>query len=372
MTITILQESLQALLHHIQKAIPSKPTLPILSSVLLEVKKDVCIISATDLYFGVRASISVQSDEEGVVAIPGKQFKEIISALPPGKITMKYADGTLSITQGKMKCSLQCQTATDFPSFPAISGEPITLQKKLLDQIEGKVGFSASTDLARPVLTTIHCHFSPDFLRFVATDGFRLALFQLESSTQANGKDDEIYLIPAKALSEVLRIADSGDVEEISLQVSQELKQALFTLGQTQVYVRLIEGEYPPFERIIPTSFGTTVSFVTKELEDTIKRALIFAREASNIIKVNIMSDLVKISATSSSVGSFEAEVEQAVIQGPGGEIAFNARYILEYLQSIQSEQVVLSINESLKPAQLSTPDQPGYQYIIMPFKVSG
>lgn len=370
MTITVLQENLQAALSIVQKALPSKPPLPILSTISFVVRPHECQLSATDLYFGITSTVQVQADEEGSFTVPGKQLRDIISALPPGKITLSYSDGTLKLTSQTTKSSLQCQSDEEYPQFPQVVAEPFSLSSEQLQQIDRYVGFSASSDVARPVLTTILCSFSENARSFVATDGFRLAIYETQD---ADGTlQGSRLLIPSRALGEVLRIMGMVGAPVVSIQISDELKQAVFTLEGTQVYVRMIDGEYPPYEKIIPSSFTTEVTFSRQELEDNIKRALIFARESSNIIRFHCEEQGVSITASSASLGTYEGEVVGSVVKGKPAEIAFNARYVLEYLQAVGAEHVWFGMTESLKPALFTTPDLPTHRYIIMPFKVNG
>lgn len=369
MKIVVLRENLDAALATVQKGIPSKPALPILSSIYLVVKKHECELSSTDLYFGVTVVVQAQADEEGIFTVPGKQFRDIISSLPQGKLTLEYTEGTLKIVSEKTKSSLQCQSSEEYPQFPEITAEPFTFTSQQLEMVDRFVGFAASSDLARPVLTTILCSLEPEQQRFVATDGFRLAVYT--ASQPMSVLSSTPLLIPAKALSEVLRSLKQSGEQQVGISVSQELKQVLFVLGDTRMYVRLIDGEFPPYEKIIPTSFTTKATFVKQELEANIKRALVFARESSNIIKLSISPTQVLISATSSSLGMFEGEVVGSVVEGPEATIAFNARYILEYLQALPGEVVQFAMTESLKPALFSSLEVTGHQYIVMPFKVN-
>lgn len=371
MKIKVLQENLNQSLSYLQKAIPSKPQLPILASVLIQVKENQCTLMATDLYLGAKANVQVETDETGSIVVPGKEFREIIASLPPGILTLEYAEGTLKIKSKSTKTSLQCHNPEEYPQFPLVEGDEYALSKEYLEKIEHYVSFSASTDQARPVLTAVLFSFNGEGFKAVSTDGFRLAMIQLGDENGNKEIGDGQLLVPSKALGEAFRIMNQVGVDEVRFKVSEELKQVFFSIGDVEIYVRLIEGNYPPYEKIVPTSLTTEVSFDTEELVDNIKRATIFARETSNIVKFNFSEKGIILSAASPSLGTFTGDLNQANMRGGEAEIAFNARYLIDFLQAVDSDTVEFGMTDGLKPAVFSTKNLPSYKYIVMPFKVN-
>ncbi len=368
MKLTLLQENLNKTLSIVTKAIPSKPSLPILSSIKLSAEGTTCTACATDLYFGVDTKIIANVEETGSVVIPGKQFKEIIGSLSPGVITIELQEGTLSIRAGKSITKLQCQSSEDYPPFPEVTGTEVEIQTELLSNIEALVAFAASSDVARPVLTSILFDIEEAKPRVVATDGFRLAVLEVPGGIKT--EKSLKMLLPAKAVIEVARLAQLQDKKSILCTVSEELKQVLFTIGDVLIYVRLIEGTYPPYEKIMPSTYTTAVEIDQDELQAHMKRALVFARESSNIIKFSIQENTVQLGATSALVGTYEGVLEQVRVSGDSLEIAFNSKYVQEFLGASKSGQVRMELTESLKPVVFTTPDLPLYRYIVMPFKV--
>lgn len=369
MKIKILQENLQSALSVVQKALPSRPPLAILSSIHLKTTKTGIVLSATDLYFGIKTSALAEVSEEGEIAVLGKQFFEIVSSLPPGNLSLDFKDGSLLIKSDKTKTSIQCQSSEDFPQFPESNGESFVFSVEEFEEIDKFVGFSCSTDLARPVLTAVLFNTSEKDLSLVATDGFRLATYEM-SKTLSNGETSS-FLIPAKTISEVIRIATSLDSKEIKFQISQELKQAMFTLEDSEVFVRLIEGDFPPYQKIIPTESSTEIEFDSQELLDNVKRAMVFARDSSNIVRLNIEKNKVLIKASSASLGTYEGEIGEVKVSGNEAEIAFNARYLTEYLQTTGVEKVKFEMSDSLKPAMFTSVELKNHKYVVMPFKVN-
>lgn len=369
MKIKVLQENLAKALTNLQKAIPSKPQLPILASIHIKVEDTVCQLSATDLYFGVRCKVQADVSESGEIVVPGKEFKEIISSLPPGPITLEYAESTLKIISAKSRAKLQCMSSEEYPEFPQSEGENLQLSPDQLDKVLQSVLFSASSDQARPVLTAVLFSLSEQSSRVVATDGFRLAVLDLSQLSSAQGEVD--FLIPAKALGEVARISKQSLDANVVFSVSEELKQAFFSIDDVEVFVRLIEGDYPPYQKIIPSKFATTVIFDKTELLDNLKRASIFAREASNIVKFNIYPEQIQISASAPTIGEFKGELSSSKVEGGEAVIAFNTKYLLDFLQSTTEETIWFGMSESLKPALFKPEGRDDYQYIVMPFKVN-
>lgn len=369
MKLKVLQENLNKSLSNLQKAIPSKPQLPILSSILIEATKEGCTISATDLYFGVKSKVQTDIETEGTVVVPGKQFKEIISSLNPGILTLEFIDGSLKIKSDKTKTSLSCQASNEYPPFPQVEGEEYKISSTHLEEIEKYVSFSASTDQARPVLTAILFKFSEKGFEVISTDGFRLSILHLDDSVQFS--EEKTFLIPAKSLSEVFRIMDRLESKEVSFKISQELKQIFFSIDGVLVFVRLIDGNYPPYEKIIPQGFKTEVIFDADELMDNLKRAMIFSRESSNIVRLIIDDKEVKIMSSSPSFGNYEGILRSVKIKGPSGEIAFNIKYLMDYLSATKATEHWLGMIESLKPAMFKPEVKNKYSYVIMPFKVN-
>lgn len=371
MKLKVLQENLNGLLSHLSKAIPSNPQLPILSSVLIENQNNRCTFSATDLYFGIRCSITVDSEQDGIIVVPGKQFKEIVSSLDPGVLQLEFIENALKIKNDKTKVNLSGSVSEEYPPFPQVEGEEYVFPLEFLEEIEKNIVFSASTDQARPVLTAVLFKFGAEGLTCVSTDGFRLSTLVLDDSQEFEEKS---FLIPAKALSEVYKIASKLSVSEIRFKVSEELKQVFFSVADVEIFVRLIEGAYPPYEKIIPETFTTEVVFDSAELVDNLKRAMIFAREASNIVRFEITPETVKIHSSSPTYGTYSGELHAVTVTGDvtENEIAFNIKYLVDYLSATKAEKQWFGMSESLKPALFKPVGSEKQQYVVMPFKVNG
>ncbi|MBT3249671.1 MAG: DNA polymerase III subunit beta [Candidatus Pacebacteria bacterium] len=368
MKLEILQENLNTALTQLHRIIPNKPQLPILSSILIDVSKSNITLSATDLYVGIKTTISGKIIETGKLAIPGKIFYSSINSLNPGKLTLSLKENTLTINSQNNKTTIQCLDATDFPDFPVMNGETHSLSTVSLENIQKMVGFSTSIDPTRPVLTSLLFQFDQDGLLVVGTDGFRLSTLKLPAEKMDSNVQ---FLVPAKAINEVTKITSTQDVEVVSLKISEELKQLVMEIGSTQLFVRLIEGEYPPFNKIIPTQYLFEAELDGAEFENQLKRAQIFARESSNIIRLKFSKNELLITAVSSSYGKHEGKMNIEVNDGEEGEIAFNSKYLLDFMSTLKPEKIKFLMNESLTPAMMRPDNQENYQYVVMPFRVN-
>ena len=378
MKISVLQETLKQQLDYLQKIVPSKPQLPILSSIFLEAKNNKLVLAATDLYLGMRASSAVEVKENGSLVVDGDTFRSLISSLSPGKINLELKEAVLYINQGKTTAKLSCQSAEEYPKFPQVTGDNFNLNVADLEKINNLTVFASSNDQTRPVLTSLLMDFSEKGLLVIGTDGFRLASFNLK---QLNFPFKQNLLVPAKAISELLRIARQGQVDEVSVVVSNELKQLLFKVGSVDFFVRLIEGDFPPYQKIIPPSFRLTAEMDSDEFLSQLKRAQIFARETSNIVRFSFKKTKeesgLMIKAISPSFGEYNSEIlveiktDLSDQEVEGLQIAFNALYLIDFINAVHSEKISISINESLKPARFIGQNNKDYFYISMPFRVN-
>ncbi|MGD9129423.1 MAG: DNA polymerase III subunit beta [Candidatus Woesebacteria bacterium] len=370
MKFNCLQENLKQCLNFLQKAIPNKPNLPILSSILMEAKDNEVVFSATDLYLGIKGKILAEVEKPGSIVIPGDVFKQMIYSFNPGKISFEQKKSAINVKSNQSKVKLPFQDASEYPDFPKIKGEKYELSKEVLEKIEKLVSFSTSTDQTRPILTSILLKLSNNGLEVVATDGFRLSVL-LEDSLKF--KRERTFLVPVKAISEVFRMMNQSQSEKTILEVSEELKQIKFIINGYELFVRLIEGDFPPYEKIIPDSYNYQVVLSADLLLAEIKRAYILAKDVSNIIKLKINNEKICVNSSSPSFGNYQGTIELLKKNKSDfeEEIAFNARYLLDFLNNTKAETVWIGINESLKPAMFKPEELEGYKHIIMPFRVN-
>ena len=354
-------KSIQAL-----RFVSPKPQLPILACFLISTEDNKLSISSTDLQEGIRIRMSGSIAASGNCAVPAKVLVEILSTLDDEEITCEVKEKVFLLKCKKNTARLQTFPVNDFPTFPEKEGEKIDLPKKLLRDVIDKVAFASGRDETRPILTSVLISIGKSS-KIVATDGFRLAV--LESSFKSPLEQEMLF--SSRIIQEAVKIIFEEDGETVQVYVSKKLKQGFFVGKQIEIVVRLMEGEYPKYEAILPPAFAVEVLVEKEALEKSIKSAQVFAKESSGIIKFELNDKVLTVSASSSSLGEFQSDLEiKSAFQG-SSKIAFNGKYISEFLQKMDCKEIWFKMNDELKPGLFAPEDDSTYQYLVMPFKVS-
>ena len=366
MKISFLSENLQKKISFLNHAISSRGQLPILSNFLLDVDKGKLTISATDLEVGIITSIPVSVETEGRTTIPARNFSDLLLSLGNQKINLFLEGDTLKLTGEKIKASFQTMPADDFPNLYEEKGEEfISLKKTQIEQYLTRVVFAAAIDSTRPALSGVLLDKESGEAILVSTDGYRLSLQKNVFKTKEDLKKP--LVIPARTIKELLSIKEEG--EDIKIYVSEKNNQVIFEIGETLLVGRLIDAPYPEYQKIIPTDFSTKAVASREELLNAIKICTIFARETANIIKISVEKNKIIISANSPSIGEDSVEVE-AKTTGEENEIAFNAKYVLDVLTSIDKEELVFEMTGPLNPGVFKIKEDSSFLHLIMPIRV--
>lgn len=367
MKTSFLTENLQKKLSFVNHAVSGRTQLPILSNFLVKAIKGEIIIRATDLEIGISVSVPANTEKEGETTIPAKQFFDLITSFEKEKITLEEKEGTLNITGGRTKASLQTTSTEDFPQIYSKRGEKVSEEKaETLAKEMRKIMFSASQDTGRPALSGVMLEKDGGGIILVATDGFRLSL-KKDSKINIKTKEGPTLLIPARVIKETLALPELE--EDIKVYISKENNQIIFSQKETEVVGRLIEAEYPEYEKILPVDFSTKTEFNKEEMLKAVKRCSVFAKDTANIIKLKIKKEVINLSANTPSVGENTVEVE-AKTEGEENEIAFNIRYLLDFLNNVDAEEVVFEMNGPLNPGVFKTKGDNTFLHLIMPIKV--
>jgi len=379
MKVSCLQENLAKGLSIVGRAVSTKSTLPVLSNILLATDEGRLKLAATNLELAIVAWIGAKVEEEGAITIPARLLGEFVGSLPNERIDMdlNVRTHTLHLTCLRSDAHIKGIDATEFPPIPTVGGpeEPtatVQMESDLLREIIGQVAFAAATDESRPVLTAVLASFGDSELTMAATDGFRLSVRQTHLPTAAPQKLD--VLVPARTLSEVARLlVEEKDPVEIT--VTPNKSQILFHMANTDVVSRLIEGTFPNYRHIIPQGYKTRSVVATGEFLNATRRASFFAREAANVVRLTInpgeelTPGRISVTATSAEVGDNVNDID-AVVEGEGLTIAFNARYLAEVLSVLTSQQVGLETNTATNPGVLRPVGDDGFIHVIMPLQV--
>lgn len=370
MKLHILSENIQKKISFLNHAVSAKSQLPILLNILLEAKDGKFKILATDLEIGIEIEIPANIEEEGATTVSAKVFSELIASLPTGKITFITKENTLEVSTPKTKSSFQTISAEEFPKLYEEKGEEaMVIKNEKIQEDFGMVVFCASLDMGRPALSGVLIKEEEAGYVLVATDGYRLSLkhYITERTQGKKAGFEKPILVPARAIRELIGLKQDGG--DVSMYISDKNNQVLFSQENTALVGRLLEAEFPKYERIIPTDFGTKVFFDKEELQKAVKVCSIFARETANIVRLAIQKEKIVVSANTPSVGENMVEVE-ARLQGEENAIAFNARYLLDLFANISQSDMTLEMSGHLNPGVFRIKDDSTFLHLIMPIRV--
>ena len=365
MRVAFLSENLKEHLPFLNQAVSQRSTLPILVNFLIEAKRGKVIFSATDLEIGAAVEIAASIEEEGAITAPAKTLSDLFSSLPDEKITLEAKNGQLNVSSKRAKATLSTTPPEEFPKLYEEKGEEAaTLTREVIERELRSVVFAASQDLSRPVFSGVLIKPEKDGLLLVATDAHRLSRRLAGSLKTKKGALLNPIIVSGRAIKALL--SGKGN-EEVGVYVSNKNNQVVFVSGERTLVGRLLEGEFPNFEKIIPQDFSVRSEFDRSEMEEALKISSIFARDGANIVKFSIGKDKITVSS-SGELGEDRVEVE-AKSSGEENEIAFNGRYVLDFLSNIDSERVTFEMSGPLNPGVFKIQD-PSYLHLIMPIRV--
>ena len=362
MKLQVTQENLSKALGSVARVASSRGTLPILSNVLLKTVDGRLTIAATNLDIAITHYIGSKVEDEGAITVPARLMQDFVGSLPSGVIELKLDEQKLHINAEKYTSVINGVSAEDYPIMPAITdGQSWKVPGKLLKQSLQQVVIAASSDEARPVLTGVYWHTFEGKLYMVATDSYRLAEKSLMTS-----KQDVDLLIPASALQDLLRIL--GDYEE-DVVVTHDDQQVLFQVGDVELVTRLIEGKYPDYRKLIPSSFASDATLKKSELTNITKVSSLFARESAGSVTINLdaKDQQVSIRSIASQIGENTASATANITNE--GDITLNSRYILDALHALNGDEVRIAFNGKLEPCILADPKSGDYLHVVMPLK---
>jgi len=366
MNVSVLQENLLKALSRTGRIVPVKPQLPVTANVLLATEDGRLRITATNLETTETVWVGARVEKEGGICVSSRLFLELVSSLPQAAIELSVKEGSLNVKTQGVKASIPGVGASEFPQMtPVDKKTTVSLSKEDIVSSIGRVIFSAATDEGRPILTGVRILQKDQETIFVATDGFRLSLKKMVLAA----KERLDLLVPARALAEVIKIATEEKEADTLLMGRPTEGQLAFVIGETEVHTRLIEGDYPNFEKTIPSKWNTKVIVDKDALLRATKSAAIFARDNANIIKLHIEGQAVTVSANTPQVGENEVDVE-ASVEGEGGDMAINSRFLLDCLSNFPGEEVLFEMTGSLNPGVFKSTKDSSFLHIIMPVRV--
>lgn len=372
MKVTCLQENLARGLSIVSRAVAQRSTLPVLGNILIATESGRLRLSATNLELGITCWVGAKVIEEGSTTAPARTFVDLVNTLPNDQVEMELTirTQTLKLRSGPFNNDIKCIDAQEFPPLPPANEEGgLVLQADELREMIQQVAFAASTDDARPVLTGVLAEISDGQLVMAAADGFRLSV----RTAHMPSLDIQPIkaIIPARALSELSRVIGDGE-ESVRMILPAGRGQVIFRAKNVEVVSQLIEGTFPDFAGIIPTSYATRSILSTSSFRKACKAAEIFARDSAHSARLHITPGTelepgkLEVSATSAETGSNETIVD-ATVDGEPVEIAFNVRFLVDVLGVIDNPNVCLETSTSSSPGVIRPVGQEDFVHVIMP-----
>ena len=367
--LTIERAHLLKALKHTQSIVERRQTIPILSNVLIETGTDSIVIRATDNEIEIVEKVPATVSEAGALTVPAHRLCDIVSRLPDGaQISLTLAENNqLTLVSGRAKFSLATLPTDGFPTMVQ-ENMPFSFTVAGADLLGliGKTSFAVSTEETRYNLNGIYLHEKAGDtprLTAVATDGHRLASAYIPLPEGATGMPGVI--IPRKTIGEISKLASETDTD---ISISLSANQIRFHLGDVVLASRLIDGTYPEYEKVIPTTNDKVLEADSAVLSDVIERVSVVS-EKSRGIKLSIKNNLIQVSAAAADEGSAEDEMD-AAYTGDDLDIGFNFRYLLDILSQIKGGTVQLVLNDSISPVIIKDTQAANVLYVLMPMRV--
>ena len=347
-----------------QKAITGKSTMPILEGIYIHASKNQLTLVGSDMDVSIQTKVEADVLEEGSIVIDSKIFGEIIRKLPNSDIRIEIIENdTVQITCEKSVFNVVYMNAEEFPQLPKIDEtKQIQVPQNILKNMIKSTSFAIAQDETRPILQGILFEIKDKNLNLVALDGYRLAI---KSEYLDNDFDLDI-VIPGKTLNEVAKILEDS---ESLVNITFTNNHILFNLDDTKIISRLLDGKYVNYNSLLPQEHKLLVEVNRQELQNCIERASLMVKEGnSNLIKLNIKEDMMIITSNS-QLGKVREEVA-INLQGEGIEIAFNSRYLIDVLRSMEEEVVLLEMTSSVTPCVIKAKNTNSYKYLVLPVRL--
>ncbi len=340
-------------------------SLPVLSGLRVDLRGDDLTLTGSDLELTISVTTSVSGDVDGSTVIPARLATDIVRALEEGKVTLELADDEARITSssGRSQFALRVMAVEEFPRLTEPSSNRVTVAGAGFSAALRLVVPAARADDARPILTGVLLAAEADGLRLVATDSYRLAVRDLPGTTVLG--EGEHVLVPSKALAELGRAL--GSATEIVLHLGE--RDASFEVGGTRLTTRLIEGEFPNYRGLIPSSYPNRLTVGREPLLEALRRVKLLAREATPV-RLSMRADGLELVAITQDVGQAH-EVLDAKFEGTELTVAFNPEYLLDGVEVTKGDEVVIETVDALKPSVIRSTEGADFLYLLMPVRVS-
>ena len=349
----------------VQKAVAAKSPLPILEGILVEANDQTLTLRGTDVDVSMETSFTTEIHEEGKMVVDSRMFGDIIRKLPNNIITLETVENnTVMISAEKSVFNLLYMDPTEFPVFPTVEDTvSFHLPQNVLKNMVRKVLSSVATDDIRPILMGMLFETSQGKLNLVGLDGYRMAMV-----TELIDTNQELRrVISGKTLRDLLGVLSDTDEE---LEIFFTENHVLFEIGKTRIISRLLQGEYLKYQNMIPDYSKLTVAIDKTEFRDATERASVLANEGtSNLIKFSFADNNIVITSNS-KLGKLREEV-YGEMNGEPLEIAFNAKYVIDILKTMDDEKILMEMTSTISPCIIRPEDNDKSLYLVLPIRIS-
>ena len=358
-------------LNKVQGIIEKRHTIPILANVLIEAIDGEIIITATDLEVGIKSKYKSDVIEQGKITVSAKKLFEIIKELPDKNIQFKSKNNFwVEITCGKSIFNLVGLSPEEFPKFPEVNSNKSQVKTEVFSEMIDKTIFSVSNDETKFNLTGIfiksEVENNKNNISFVSTDGHRLSKIERTLEGSLDDIFKEGFILPKKGINEIKRLMESS-IEEIDIGISDN--NFSVSTDTTTLIMRMVDGDFPDYKRVIPER-GTNSALINRDLFlHSLRRISVLSSEKSKGIKVNLINDCLILSSSNPDLGDAKEELD-VTYSGSEISIGFNARYILDILQSIDKENVLLILKDNISPGLIQPEGDEDYLAVIMPMRL--
>jgi DNA polymerase-3 subunit beta len=369
MELVVRKNDLLRELQLFQGIVERKNTIPILANVLMEAKGEEVKFLATDLEVGLRSRCAAAVAKSGSLTLPAKKLYEIVKSLPETDIRIAEDKGGVKVAADRFDSRMQTLPREDFPTLPEGGAAGVSLPRAALKEMVAKTQFAITGEDTRFFLNGALFVLRPDSMSLVATDGHRLALVAVKrDGKMPKGSDEMKPILPKKTLGELARLLAEGD-GDVGFECGEN--HLFFDVGGRMLISRMIDGQFPAYERVIPKGNDKHIEFERDRLTNAVKRVALLSNERSRAVKLEINPGKVEVTSSSSEFG--EAREEMAVDYSGGPlTISFNAQYVLDFLNVVETDSVVLSLKDEVSQAVMKPVGAEGYDYtyVIMPMRI--
>lgn len=365
MILKVTKKDLVDAVNVVQKAVAAKSPMPILEGILLETRDQSLILRGTDVDVSIETSFPTEVMEDGKIVLDSRMFGDIIRKLPNNIITMETADNnTITISAEKSVFNLLYMDPTDFPVFPEVEDSvSFTMTQDSLRGMVRTVLSSVATDDIRPILMGMLFEASNSEITMVGLDGYRMALVSEPTDSEAEIR----RVISGKTLRDLLSVTTDSE-DPVSMSFTEN--HVLIEIGQTRIISRLLQGEYLKYQNMIPDYSKLTVTIDKNEFRDAVERASVLANEGtSNLIKFHFEENNIIITSNS-KMGKLREEV-YGEMSGEPLEIAFNAKYIIDILKTMDEEKIVMDMTSTISPCIIRPEDNDRSLYLVLPIRIT-